>query len=190
MYRSTLLATSLIVASSAAFAGNISEPIAAAPVLAPVAVAPASDWSGLYVGGQFTTGEVTLEGETGSLDVDGFGLHAGYLYDMGSFVLGGELDYDMLEIEGDGGSIDVDATRLKAIAGYDLGSFMPYVTAGAVVLSADELDSEDGTFVGLGGMYQINDSFRVGGEYLMHSFDDEDADVNVDTFSLRASYSF
>lgn len=189
MIRTSSLSLGLVLAGTTAFAGNLSEPVVVAPVVAPVIVAPSLDWSGFYAGAQYTLGEVSAEGTPETLDVDGFGVHAGYLYDLGSFVLGGELDYEMLELSGGGGSADVDATRLKAIAGYDLGSFMPYLTAGAIQLSGDGFE-EDGTFYGLGGKYQVTDNIRLGAEYLVHTIEDAGADVDVDTFSLRASYNF
>ena len=189
MIRISLVTASLVLASSSAFAGNLSEPVVVAPPVVPMTVmAPSNDWSGFYLGGQYVTGDLS-DGFT-SGDLDGFGVHAGYLADLGSFVLGGELDYDMLDVDGLG---DVDVLRLKAIAGYDMGSFMPYITAGAAKIDVESVGDDSATFYGLGGTYQFTDSFRIGGEYLKHESDDfagSGFNLEADTFSLRASFSF
>ncbi|MEL6958483.1 MAG: porin [Pseudomonadota bacterium] len=192
--RNTLLVSSiaLLSATTGAIAGNMAEPIVTAPP-APVVIAPtpSADWTGFYAGGQYTFGdaEATDDTDTISADVDGFGIHAGYLYDTGSFVIGGEFDYDMLSSD----DSDVDVMRLKGIAGYDMGEFMPYVTAG-IGRADDETDDVDLTFFGIGGSYQVSDSFRIGAEYLMHDLDTDDlapvTDFEVDSLSLRASFSF
>ena len=207
MKRSILLSTALMVMGSASFAGNLAAPIVApAPVVpvAPMTIVPSNDWTGFYIGGQYNTGDVDLSGDLNqdgnddaadalldsTDDIDGFGVHAGYLRDLGTFVVGGEFDYDMLEIDGGG---DADVMRLKGIAGYDLGRFMPYLTAGAANIDVDGLDDDIVGFYGLGGKYAITDSLLVGAEYLVHNgddFADTGINVDVDTLSLRMSYKF
>ncbi|WP_281982090.1 outer membrane protein [Thalassorhabdomicrobium marinisediminis] len=197
MIRTTLLASGLALASTAAFAGNLSAPVVVAPV-APVApvVVPTADWTGFYAGAQYVTGDANLDDGFGDfdLDLDGYGVHAGYLYDMGSFVLGGELDYDKLTVDVFGTDADADVLRAKAIAGYDLGSFMPYLTAGVAKIDVEDGGAEDtAKFYGIGGAFQATDMFRVGVEALRHQQDDFDNsgfDVEIDTISLRASFTF
>ena len=173
------------------------------PTVVPMAPAPMVDlgWTGFYVGGQAGTGDF----ET-NLDLDGsggsFGVHAGYLYDLGSVVVGAELDYDSTSFEFDDvdGAEITDVSRLKGIVGYDAGAFLPYLTLGVASAGADlaaaglEDDlSDSGTFYGVGVKYAITDSISVGGEYLAHEFEDyEDSgiDVDADTLTLRVSYSF
>ncbi|PVA05931.1 outer membrane protein [Thalassorhabdomicrobium marinisediminis] len=191
MIRTTLLASGLALASTAAFAGNLSEPVVVAPV-APVApvVVPTADWTGFYAGAQYVTGDA--DDGFGEVDLDGYGVHVGYLYDMGSFVLGGELDYDKIEFDVSP-SVDADVLRAKAIAGYDLGSFMPYLTAGAAKIDIEGGPDDTATFYGLGGSFQATDMFRVGVEALRHQKDDfagSTTDLEVDTISLRASFTF
>lgn len=202
MFRTTLISASLVLAGSTAFAGNLAEPVVMAPVPAPMApMAPSANWTGFYAGGQYITGDVTISDDFDDFqvetDLDGFGIHAGYLYDLGSFVVGGELDYDMTEIDAsnlDGNSdVDTDIMRVKAIAGYDLGNFLPYVTAGAAMIDIDDEADDTVGFYGIGGTYQFTDSFRVGGEFLRHDgddFADSGNNLEADTFSLRASFSF
>jgi outer membrane immunogenic protein len=190
MIRITLLSTSLVLMGTTTFAGNIAESVTVAPAAVPIvaSMAPSQDWTGFYAGGQFITGDgdEIIDG----LDFSGFGVHAGYLNDFGSFVLGGEFDYDMGELDGD----DTNVARLKVIAGYDLGSFMPYIAAGIANIDVDEVGapSETVNFYGLGGTYAVNDQFRISAEYLVHDTDDFDGlgAFGLDTLSVRASYSF
>ena len=201
--------TAVILASTTtlATAGGLAAAASEAPIAPVVAAAPvtARDWTGFYVGGQAGTGDLTLSGPVDLAEPDGetfeetadlktFGVHAGYLADLGTFVLGGEVDYSTLDIDGDDG--DNSVLRAKAIAGYDLGSLLPYATVGLASANIDGLDdNENGYFYGVGAAYQVTDSFRVGGEFLAHRFediffDDSGADFDVNTFSLKASYNF
>ena len=182
-------------------AGGFAEPIATPPVAAPVIIAaPApmmsADWTGFYAGAQLGYGQMTSD----AIDEDPqdllYGVHAGYLYDLGNIVLGAELDYDMTEIGFAAPAVDLDSVaRFKLRAGYDAGAFQPYLTAGvAQATVSGALDgTSDGQFAGLGLDYQLSDSFRVGGEVLAHQFDnlvDSGVDVEATTLTLRASYNF
>ena len=191
------IAAAASVAATASFAGGIAEPIMAP---APVAVAApdmmSSDWSGFYVGGQIGAG--TVEGDDGTattdLDLNNYGVQAGYLYDLGSFVVGAEASYNMLDIDtlGDENSV----TRVGVIAGYDAGRFMPYLAGGYASLDVDSpaLNADDdGYYYGVGVDYAITSNFRVGVEYLEHEFDDFAAtgvDLKARTTSLKVSYAF
>lgn len=182
-----------------AFAGGFAEPITTPPVAAPVIVqapvAMSADWTGFYAGAQLGYGRLTSDGVE---DADGavYGVHAGYLYDLGNIVLGGELDYDMTDIAFIAPAVDLNSVaRLKLRVGYDAGSFQPYVTAGAAQADVSgAIDgTSDGAFAGLGVDYNLSDSFRVGGEVLAHQFDDlagSGVDVEATTLTLRASYAF
>lgn len=162
-----------------AFAGNLQEPVVEPIIAAPVQVQPISDWTGFYVGAQAGYGDVSsidagdsdLANYSDFFDVgDGFvqgaslspdgglgGLHAGYLYDMGQWVIGGELDYDwgnlkdstttsIIGVDGDdefvvgNASADLkvkDIARAKLLVGYDMGDGLLYGTAGAFRAKAE-----------------------------------------------------
>ena len=182
-------------------AGGFAEPIATPPVAAPVIIAaPApmmsADWTGFYAGAQLGYGQL----QSDAIDEDPqdllYGVHAGYLYDLGNIVVGAELDYDMTNIGFALPAVDLDSVaRFKLRAGYDAGAFQPYLTAGvAQATVSGALDgTSDGQFAGLGLDYQLSDSFRVGGEVLAHQFDnlvDSGVDVEATTLTLRASYNF
>ena len=182
-------------------AGGFAEPIATPPVAAPVIIAtPApvysADWTGFYAGAQLGYGQLKSDAIAEEPQDLLYGVHAGYLYDLGNIVVGAEIDYDMTEIGFAAPAVDLDSVaRFKLRAGYDAGAFQPYLTAGVAQASVSgALDgNSDGEFAGLGLDYQLSDSFRVGGEVLAHQFDnlvDSGVDVKATTFTLRASYSF
>ena len=238
--RTALVAAPLALAAGMATAGGLAAPVeTVAPT--PMAPAPApmvrgTDWSGLYLGGQLGYGKVTSpflagfgvaineelieEGEDFLIDdyaLDGdftgavYGVHAGYMYDLGSIVLGAEIDYDLTSMKQDfagtivplnngfepedfEGTFEIDSIlRLKARVGYDAGAFLPYVTGGVVraELSVDvagESDSQqiDGDFYGLGVAYKFSDSILVGGEVLQHKFYETD-DGSISGLGIRAT---
>ena len=207
-YVMTISKTSAVVATAVmlagpAFAGGLNEPVAAPPVqTVPVAPAPVvsygADWTGGYVGGSL--GYADLEGSStfgDDFNGGGVGLHAGYNYDLGTWVVGGELEYAAYDVTDDTTGQDLDSVfRAKARAGYDAGAFLPFVTLGLAQASTSgalgDLSS-DGYLYGVGAEYRVSDAITVGGELLRHEFDDFDStgiDVNADTAALRVSYNF
>lgn len=182
--------------ASPAFAGGLqpSAPEPAAPA-APLPPAPVptlgGDWTGGYAGVQLGYGDVS---GTGGADGDDFlyGVHVGYRYDFGTFVLGGELDYDFTDIDLNGAA-DVDSVaRLKVQAGYDFGRTLGYFTAGVADVDTS-LGSENGEFYGIGFAYQINERYTVGAELLEHNFDDisgTGVDADATTLTVRGSIQF
>ncbi|MCV2881192.1 outer membrane protein [Actibacterium sp. XHP0104] len=195
MKKMITLAAMTLVAAGPALAGNIApvldEPVVAAP--APV-YAEGHDWTGGYVGGQL--GFAAPEAD-GGLDGDGVigGVHAGYNYDFGDYVLGGELSYDAASIDMNGGEL-TDAIRLKAKAGYDLGKTLVYGTAGAARLQADlggGSDWDTGYFVGAGVEHMLTTNVSVGGEVLydkVSNFAGSGADLSGPSVAARASFHF
>lgn len=166
-----------------------------APVAAPVEYSAGGDWSGAYVGAQLGYGDIDSNGS--GLDGNGAigGVHAGYRADFGKFVTGAELDYDVSNIDlgSTGDSLD-NVARLKLMGGVDLGRTLVYGTAGAAYAEANvggaDL-SDNGYFAGVGMDYQVSDSFTVGGEYLVHKFDDFDGSgVDLDANTIKAKVSF
>jgi opacity protein-like surface antigen len=196
---SLLVAAPLGVAASGALAGGLSEPVAApAPVIVPVAPA-STDWTGFYAGAQLGYGRVDSDDFDDDADGALYGVHGGYLYDFGSFVVGAEVDYDGTSITGESAGDDADfdsVARAKVRLGYNAGSWLPYVTAGiAQATTSGDLDADDtGNFAGLGIEYKRDASWRLGWEVLHHQFEDFDGndglDIDATTATLRVSYVF
>lgn len=198
MLRNITYSTALLLGTaSTGFAGGLAEPVMTPAPVAPVPVvmvAPSNDWSGFYLGGSAGQATLSSDGED-DIDASNYGLHAGYMRDLGSIVVGGELDYSRLDLDGTSSTYDVAVTRLKGRVGYDAGAFLPYVTAGGAYASVnDDSDVNDtGYFYGIGAEYAINDNFRIGGEFLQHEFDnfnDSGVDLSAQTMAVRVSYSF
>ncbi|MBU0861024.1 MAG: porin [Alphaproteobacteria bacterium] len=184
--------------ATASFAGGIAEPVMTVAPAAPVAVAApvvmTNDWSGFYAGAQVGFGQLETEFGDDSADSDedltAYGVQAGYLYDLGKFVVGAEAAYAQLDVDGLDDKADV--LRAGVIAGYDAGRFLPYVTAGYANVDADGVD-DDGYYYGAGVDYAVTSKVRVGVEYLEHKFDnfnDSDVDLTAKTTSLKVSYVF
>ncbi|KIN72893.1 outer membrane protein [Sulfitobacter guttiformis] len=186
-------AVSVSLLGSTAFAGSLEDPVIETPATAVYApVAPVgTDWTGAY--GGLNLGYADIDG-TGDVDGDDttYGLHVGYDYDFGKFVLGGEFEYDKTDIDL-GGVAEADSVaRLKLRGGYDLGRTLVYATAGAARVDTSVGD-ETGEFIGVGVAYQVTDRFTVGGEVLEHRFDDiggSGVDADATTFNLRGSFRF
>ncbi len=190
-----MITASALVFGSSAFAGAPTP----APVEAPVEVAPApapvanfgGDWTGGYVG--LSLGNLDVDG-SGTADGDdvSYGIHGGYDYDFGQFVLGGEFELDSTDVDL-GGAATVDSVaRLKLRGGYDAGRTLIYVTAGIAELDSS-LGSETGGFGGVGVAYQVNDQFYVGGEILEHRFSNingSGVDADATSVSLRGGIRF
>ncbi len=179
--------------ATASFAGSADPAIAEPMIVEPVRTAPAQmggDWTGPY--GGLSLGN--LSAEAGDFDDSEsiYGIHGGYDYDFGSFVLGGELDYQTGEDINLGGIEVDDIFRAKLRGGYDLGRTLVYGTVGAAQLNTS-IGNDTGIVGGVGIEYKVTEQFTVGGEYLAHQFDDFDdtgVDVYADTVSLRGSFRF
>jgi outer membrane immunogenic protein len=189
------------VAYAAVLGVLASQAMAGGPVVVveedPVAVAapiPDFDWTGFYIGLGATSGNIGI-GEA-ELDTSGFAVQAGYLRDLGTFVVGGELQYSDADIDDTEASIT--STRAKLLGGYDAGRFLPYVFVGLSdieISGAGDSVSDTTTNYGLGGRYAFGaeGNFVAGLEYLVEDTDDFDAsgtDVDRDEVSLRFDYRF
>lgn len=202
-----LTLTAAMMAGSAAFAGT---PIFVPEPLPPIVQEPIQDWSGLYVGVQagYGTGTIVVPSNVTAFqtaDGDGFlyGVHLGYNFDLGNFVLGAEIDYNLASItfeEGFFGGTETpeitDLAHLKARVGYDLGSALVYGVGGiaaATIVGVAGADTDTGYFAGLGAEYRIGSDWSVGAEYLFHQFeefDDTIFDLDLQTIQARVSYHF
>lgn len=185
-----------MLATGPALAGSItpapSDPVVAAP--APVYTA-SNDWTGGYVGAQLGFGSFEAPGV--ALSGDGFlgGVHGGYNYDFGNYVVGGELSYDTADISMGAGTVS-DAVRLKLRAGVDLGNTLIYGTAGASRINANLGGGsawDTGYFVGAGMEYMMTDSVSVGGEVLYDQIDNfagSGSDLRGPSIAARVSFHF
>ncbi len=186
------LATAGTLLGTTALAGNLADPVVES-VATPVYDVPvaASDWTGFYGGLNLGYGDVD---GTGAADGDDttYGVHLGYDYDFGDYVLGAELEYDDADIDLGGAANTDSVSRIKLRGGYDLGRTLIYATAGAAKLQTS-IGDDTGEFFGLGVAYQVTDQFTVGGEVLEHRFDDiggTGVDADATTFNFRGSYRF
>lgn len=199
MKTSILIAVTTLL-SGPAFAGGLND-VAPEPTVvaydAPLQASTGGDWGGGYVGAQIGYGDLKSNGA--GLDGDGAigGVHAGYRADFGQFVAGAELDYNVANIDlGTAGDTLDNVTRLKLMGGFDLGRTLIYGTAGAAYAEATvggNTLKDNGYFGGVGVDYAISDQFTVGGEYLMHKFNDFDgsgANLDVNTLSAKVSFKF
>lgn len=192
MFRKIAFAAAATSALAApALAGSMTpapaDPAPMAPV--PVPVAMGGDWTGGYGGLSLGYGNV----DGGTLDSDGtlYGVHAGYDYDFGQFVMGGELEYQGADIETPGLTVD-DITRVKLRAGYDAGPALLYGVVGGARANTN-LGADNGYVAGLGAEYKVTNNVSVGGEYLYHGFNDFNStgtDLDVNTVSARVNYRF
>lgn len=186
---------SMTMVAAPVLAGNLNDPVIVtepAPMPAPV-VYSGSDWTGFYVGGSL--GYADASEVSAAFDDDGltYGVHAGYDYDFGSFVLGGELEFSGFDLAD--GTNEVDSVaRAKMRAGYDAGALLPYLTVGYAAMTVGGLDAtDDGAFYGIGMDYMLSDGIRLGGELLQHEFNDFDGTgLNFDatTAAMRVSFQF
>ena len=167
------------------------EPVVAAP-MAPVAMAPNGDWTGLYGGAQLGYGDVS-DAAGGGGDGMTAGLMGGYRMDFGQFVAGAELNYDWADIElGGGDSLD-NIARLKLIGGYDMGNALLYGTVAAVRADATVggVDVNDnGWGAGLGIDYALTEQMTLGAELMEHRFDNFAGGGDLDATTLNARVGF
>lgn len=203
MMTTAAASAALGLAAFPALAGSLTpidpDPVVVAPAPAPAAPV-AYDWSGLYGGVQLGWGNAGVDGGGLNEDGDGVigGVHAGYDWDLGNYVLGVGLDYNAANIETDGGNANLDALgRARVRAGYDAGQWLFYGTGGAAYADASitgtGASSDWGWFAGAGAEYRVNQNLSVGGEALYHQFDDFDGsgvDLDATTFQARVTYRF
>ena len=193
-----MIATAALTAP--AFAGGPTV-VAEEPMIVPVTeayVAPGLDWSGAYVGAQIGYGDVDSNGA--ALDGNDWfgGVHAGYRWDLGTWVAGTELSYDATNI-GLGavaGNELSDVLALKLQAGREIGNSLVYGSLGAAQASATVggVDLSDTGFVyGVGFDYAVNDRWTVGGEVTQHDFNDFDGtttDFDATTVKAKVGLRF
>jgi outer membrane immunogenic protein len=193
MMRNVLIATLMLSAGAAQAGGPVvvaDDPV----VVAPAEAAVDYDWTGFYVGLSAITGTFSDNGGLTSGGTSGYGLQAGYLRDLGKFVIGGELayaqgDYDAFPLN------DWTSTRLKLIGGFDAGRVLPYAFVGMSKYDVAGVSqySDNVTIYGLGAKFAVSPKIAVGLEYLVENksnFDNTGADMENSDLSLRLDYRF
>lgn len=154
----------------------------------------AADWTGGYIGAQIGAGRVSPTGGIASGSGNSFGLHGGYNYDFGDWVLGGEIDYDGENIDlGNPTAISVDGiSRAKIKIGYDFGRALGYFVTGPARMKTSVGDATD-PFYGLGLTFFGSSNMLISGEYLFHDFKNvggTGVDAEANTFTIRGSFRF
>jgi outer membrane immunogenic protein len=200
------IAAAVCVLAGPALAGNPlpppSDPVI--QVLAPAPVyTPAYDWTGGYAGAQLGWGR--LSSDSSDVDVSGdgalVGVHLGYRYDFGSFVLGAEYAHDWGDI--DATVFDSPASlnavqRLMVTGGFDAGGSTLYYL-GLGIAQADLTQAGtgydlDGEVIALGVTHRLRPDLSIGVELLHHTFDGDAIDpgmsVDVDAIEARLSFQF
>jgi hypothetical protein len=190
---STIAAALSVLAAGQAVAGGPEVVVEETQVVPAAAPAPGFDWTGFYVGATLGYGDV--ETTTATADSNAYGLQAGYLRDLGNFVLGGEIAF----VTGDFDEFpdtDFDSTRLKLIGGYAAGRFLPYVFLGVSDYKIDDgasTASDTATLYGLGAHYALGVTGQhvVGLEYLVESVDNFAGTGNdLDNHEVSIRYDF
>lgn len=152
----------------------------------------AEDWTGFYLGGGVGWADVDGPGALDGDDVS-FGVHAGYDYDFGDFVLGGEVEIDRADIDLGNGPAQVDnVSRLKLKAGYDFGPALGYAVLGGARVDTS-VGNENGALYGLGVAVPINEQVSLSGELLRHDFNNfngSGVDADATSVNIRASFRF
>lgn len=189
-----------LVGAGAAVAGNTDPVILddTPQVVTQTAPSFGTDWTGGYVGVQLGYGDVDTNGA--GLDGDGAigGIHAGYRWDFGNYVVGAEIDYDITNIGLGGATGELDSVaRAKLKAGFDGGQVLYYGTLGAAYADATVGGaglSDSGYIVGAGVDYQLTNNWVLGGEVLYHdfgsNFDGSGVEIEATTVQARLSYNF
>ncbi|WP_323014532.1 outer membrane protein [Devosia sp.] len=184
--------------------------------------APSFSWTGFYAGANVGYGwgnvSVSVPGAPDyALRGFGGGIHAGYNYDVGGFVLGAEADFslsDMNYTEVFGGltsSLRVENFgSIRARVGLPVDRFMPYVTGGFAygtgsfnasmgALSWSERQTHTGWTIGAGAEYAATDNVILRAEYLYTDLGSRNylsagipggIDTKVNFGTLRAGVSF
>ena len=158
---------------------------AAATLVAATPAVADGDWTGFYAG--IGVGYLDVDTSVGLNNDDrGYGVHVGYRYDFGQWVVGGELEYDRADVILAPGLTVDNVGRLKGSFGYDLGTAMLYAAIGAAEVSVGGLGDDTGEFYGIGVAYQLSPRAEMSAEVLEHDFDNiGGAGVGADATSVN-----
>ncbi|WP_158243092.1 outer membrane protein [Acidimangrovimonas sediminis] len=192
-------ATTILMGSTAAFAGGMAEPVQPA---APVVVTPPApampNWTGFYGGVNLGFGHTKADGNgshggSGSLG----GVQLGYLQDMGSWVYGGQIAYDQSNMDLSGTASKVkNYTTIEGKIGPKYGRGFYYLALGVGSINADimgDSHSDTGYFGGIGMDYMLANNWSVGGQILTGRYGDVDhtgVTLKPTTAQIDVSYHF
>lgn len=169
-----------------------------------------ADWTGQYFGvsaGNSSNAELEISG-FGTTD-DGvypftdsttLGIYYGGLTQSGSFVYGGEIELLFAADAEFASDVTLDApiVDMKGRAGVAVDRFLAYGVLGIAATPAtfgpNDINAV-GFSIGAGIDVMLTDNLLVGAEYLTRAtgsdeFVDVDADIKLDTISVRVSYKF
>ncbi|WP_157440934.1 porin [Aestuariivita boseongensis] len=165
---------------------------AAASLLAATPALADGEWTGFYAG--IGIGNLDVDTNVGlSEDDRAYGVHAGYRFDMGQWVVGGELEHDTADFSLAPGVTVDNVTRLKGTVGYDTGMALVYLALGAADVDVGGVGDDTGEFYGIGLAYQLSPRAEISAEVLEHDFDNiGGSGINADATSVnfRASLRF
>lgn len=171
-----------------------------APAFAQDAAAPSFDWTGPYVGLNYTSGSSkTIDGGVTLFDLDlkGLGVQAGYLVDRGALVFGGELSYSVVSLDTGSDGDGATNTAARALVGYSVDRALLYASAGLGKVEFFDIDgpidSDSGPMIGIGGRYAVTERMSVNLEYstlMIKDFTGIPVDVNSNLFVLGVNYKF
>jgi outer membrane immunogenic protein len=190
-FASLVAATALVAVSGPVLAADLGSPEPLPMPAAPVAAAPANDWTGFYLGALLGYTFGSAETTAADVDIDGLdgGAYAGVNYQFNNFVLGAEGDIIISGVDGDDAGISVDQGlngSLRARAGIALDQFLLYGTGGVAVTKAELADttgSEDqmlwGWTVGVGGEAMIMPNVTARVEYRYTDYQNETFDLGA-----------
>jgi len=151
----------------------------------------AQDWTGSYAGAAVGFADIDVNDGALSGEGESAGLFAGYNYDAGGIVYGAEFDFDSTEYEITGTDITIDTTtRLKGRVGVPVGNGLAYGVGGIISATSDQLPDGQGYLYGVGYDLRVGQNGIVGAELLGHQFEDDDREVEVNTFRVRAGFNF
>lgn len=162
--------------------------VVAASIAVPTFAQADDDWTGFYAGLQAGSSALKSNGATDTNPI--LGLHVGYDYDFGNYILGGELSYDGgAEYTVDNTTSTSETVRLKVKGGHVFGRTLLYGTFGYANYK-DDFYRLDGYSAGVGVSYRATDKITIGAEYLHDVFSRTGDDLTADTITVRASYKF
>ena len=193
MKRATTLGAVAALIAAPALAGGVAPPAPDPVVEVPAPATP--NWTGFYGGVEL--GYADVDTDLSGVDGDGVigGVIAGFDYDMGDWVVGVGADYDIADISlsNTAGSELDEVFRAKLRAGYKIGRGLLYGTGGYTWADTNNIDDDDGFFIGGGYEYLVTDQLSLGAEVLYHEYDDfgdVNTDVEVWTIQARAAFRF